>query len=169
MAPAAADRDERLARLLDDLTECQRRGPGADVEAVARQHPDLADELRRMWAVVQFAGALGPPAASSDPPTVTSAGSAPDQLAAALGAGQPLPQVPGYELLGELGRGGMGVVYKARQTSLDRLVALKMILRGELASTDDLARFKAEAGSAAGLSHPNIVAVYEVGDSDGRP
>ncbi len=77
--------------------------------------------------------------------------------------------VTGYEILGILGRGGMGVVYKARQLGLNRIVALKMILSGGHASTDELKRFKIEAEAVARLQHPNIVQVFDIGERDGRP
>ena len=77
--------------------------------------------------------------------------------------------VPGYEIISELGRGGMGVVYKARQHRLDRLVALKMILSGEFASKIDRDRFREEAVKLARVQHQNIVQIYEVSEYENRP
>src|SRR5262245_12844112 len=79
-----------------------------------------------------------------------------------------VPALPsGYEILGELGRGGMGVVLKAREVALGRVVALKMILGGQLASDDDRVRFLREASAIAQMQHPNIVAIHHIGEAPG--
>ena len=83
--------------------------------------------------------------------------------------GTVIPKVAGFEVLAELGRGGMGVVYKARQLALQRLVALKMILAGNFADRDQLVRFVIEGEMLARLQHPNIVQVHEVGQHEGKP
>jgi tRNA A-37 threonylcarbamoyl transferase component Bud32 len=79
------------------------------------------------------------------------------------------PKIPGYEIVGELGRGGMGVVYKARQTELGRIVALKMILSGVHAHEAEVERFRTEGRAIARLQHPNIVQIFEVGEQGGLP
>ncbi len=87
------------------------------------------------------------------------------------GAGSPpwIPTVPGYEIKGELGRGGMGVVYRARQLGLDRDVALKMLLGGHYTSPQVRARLQTEAELVSRLAHPNVVQIYEVGEANGLP
>jgi len=155
----APTRDARLANLLADLGDKALRGEAVNLEDTCRAHPDLAQELRQLWGAVMVADAVGSNASQDETADAT-----PDM------DGPPLPFAFGdYELLEELGRGGMGIVYRARQVSLNREVAVKMILRGQLASAADRERFKAEAEATARLDHPAIVPVFEVGRVDGRP
>src|SRR5215467_8893454 len=94
---------------------------------------------------------------------------APTEAERAPGSPRPgLPVIPGYQVLGEVGHGGMGIVYKAIQTHLKRIVALKMLRRGR-AGPEDLERFRREAEAVARLQHPNIVQIYEIGEHDQLP
>ena len=126
----------------------------------AATRPELLPEVREGWrrfrAIEAQVGALFP-----EP------GSAEDHEPTAPEIGP--PQVPGYELLEVLGRGGVGVVYKAVHLRLNRPVALKMLLAGAFATRAERQRFAREAEVVAGLRHPNVVQVYDVGDLDGRP
>ena len=169
------ERDEHLAALIDRLAGEQRAGRAADIDAVAREHPDLADELRELWALAQFANLAKrpPPVAPAEQPVTIFQNGSPTPTfagdAAARANGAALPREFGdFELLEEIGRGGMGVVYRARQKSLDRVVALKMVREAHLATDADRERFRIEAHSAAQLKHPNIVTVYEVGMAGGQ-
>ncbi len=155
----SVQREQRLADVLADVTDAICRGEIVDLERTCAQYPDLAGELRRLWGTVLVTDAAASNDEGTSPPRTTRQWKS---LA--------LPTVVGdYELIEELGRGGMGVVFRARQISLDREVAVKMILRGRLASESDLTRFLAEASATARLKHPHIVPVYEAGDVDGRP
>src|SRR5262249_37323967 len=123
------------------------------------RHPEFAAELGEFFAGQDrfdgLAAAVRTPIPSTDP--------------ASRAADVPPPSFGDYEILEEIGRGGMGVVYRARQRSLNRLVALKMILAGQFASPAEVQRFRAEAETVATLDHPHLVPVYAVGEQDGRP
>jgi tetratricopeptide (TPR) repeat protein/tRNA A-37 threonylcarbamoyl transferase component Bud32 len=134
----------------------------------AGETPQLADYLRRFprWAPqihVQFEVER-----ALDMETLSQSAAASAGRPGPAAAGPPAP-VPGYELLEELGRGGQSVVHKARQVSLNRLVALKQILTGAYAGAAERARFRTEAEAIARLQHPNVVQIYEVGERDGVP
>jgi serine/threonine protein kinase len=168
-----SDRDERLADVIDRLTADLRAGRVADVDIAAREHPDLAAELRELWAVVQFAHLARQPASHKQPTTtLPSPGILTPSMAGEATTSNGMAALPrefgDFELIAELGRGGMGVVYKARQKSLDRIVALKMVREAHLATDADRARFRTEAEAAARLKHPNIVTVHEVGVVSGQ-
>jgi tRNA A-37 threonylcarbamoyl transferase component Bud32 len=158
----AAHHEERLAQIVAVLTDRVQRGEAVDLEAECRRQPEFASDLRELWGVIVLAQAAGSKSVIVSP-TLSTANEFPSdsfQLPARFGD---------YELRHELGRGGMGVVYLGWQASLNREVAVKMILRGQFATQMDRERFETEAQSAAKLDHPGIVPVYEVGEIDGRP
>jgi hypothetical protein len=164
---------DRLNELLLEWEERRDGGQPVSAEELCRDTPELLPQLKaRIQALESMdgmldGGALPAPSAPTEArrPTADNTNHR-KELARTFEASFHLP---GYEILSELGRGGMGVVYKARQTTLKRLVALKTFLPGEQVRGEDLARFTVEAQSSGRLQHPNIVQVYDVGDSDGRP
>jgi hypothetical protein len=141
-----------------------RGEPALAFDEYLTRFPHLEADLRALMSGVTTR--TGPPAAGGG---VTTGHGVPagTRRAGAAGAAA-APAIPGYEILGELGRGGMGVVYKARHLELNRLVALKMIRVGD-AGEAEVARFRGEALALARLQHPNIVQVYDVGLYQGQP
>jgi serine/threonine-protein kinase len=137
----------------NELLIREELGERPDPREYAISFPDLAERLRIQLEVHRALSADALSGVGSSSP-----GGAPSP-------GD--PSIPGYELLGEIGRGGMGVVYRARQLKPSRTVALKMILDGRFASQKELLRFENEAEIVAGLDHPNIVPILEVGQHEG--
>ncbi len=175
----------RWELVLIDLEMRLKRGEAARVESYLSQFPELAADRSAMIELVraerelrsarelaldnsEYASRFPELAAELDAPTVgpdeeTRRGSKPSRAL----SDEPLPQLAGLEFLRELGRGGMGVVYLARQTALKRLVAVKM-LRAAV-DREERSRFRSEIEAAARLKHPHIVQIYEVGEHAGRP
>jgi WD40 repeat protein/tRNA A-37 threonylcarbamoyl transferase component Bud32 len=156
-------RQRRLDRVLADYRAAGDTGSQPLREALVERHPDLADPLRSYFEAEDEATIGGHTRAFPEDPDprhepVSLAGS---RFKAGATFGD-------YELLEEIARGGMGVVFKARQRSLNRVVALKMVLAGQLASDEEIRRFVAEAEAAANLDHPSIVPVHEIGDLEGQ-
>jgi serine/threonine-protein kinase len=145
--------DPRVERLLDELLDSN-----STPEEVCADCPELLSQVRTHWRQIRWVNAelnaLFP--GSSDRPGPP--------------ADEPeLPRIQGYEVEGILGRGGMGIVFRAHHQRLNRNVALKMILAGPYADPDERKRFVQEAEAVASLRHPNIVPVYDAGEIDGRP
>jgi serine/threonine-protein kinase len=163
--PDLADDAETLLDLLHaEVLWRQERGDTPHLDEYLARFPRHADGIRRRWAVHGF---LAGQALPDD-----SAATGSELLTQPLTAGRrpiPLPVLPGYEILEELGKGGMGVVYKARQRPFGRLVALKMVRAHLLAGPDEVARFRTEAQAVGRLDHPHVVHVFAFGEEQGCP
>jgi hypothetical protein len=179
-----------VSELLLRWQEGRQRGEGISAEELCAGCPELLDEVqRRIEALQSMEATLSVPADNLVPAgeagkpllfpwlATSGGGSDPDRTRSILSDSKDAPptallsrlSMDDYEILEELGRGGMGVVYKAQHVRLNRLVALKMLLVGGNAGADQLARFRTEAEAIARLKHPNIVQIYEVGEVDGNP
>lgn len=160
MASADANDDQRFV-LLEAYVEQLQQGLAPDRQGLLQAHPELASALN----CVEALEGLLPPASAQ-----AAAGQPHDRLPTALSSEGDSPgEIGDFELLAELGRGGMGVVFKARQKSLDRLVAIKIILGNQLASPEQLRRFAVEARAAAQVQHPHVVSIFETGRANGQP
>ncbi len=157
-AETCMDHESRLEEVLADFLAADAGGTPPERAELLRCHPDLASELTAFFADHDRMRCV------TEPVRQLLAGVRPTDEVPCAGR-----RIGDYELLAELGRGGMGVVFKARHTSLNRLVALKMILAGELASAAEVRRLRTEAEAVAALDHPHIVPLYEVGEHAGQP
>src|SRR5262245_1207508 len=158
---AMSDNDPSVAdpfgRIADEFVEAFRRGQRPSVEEFARRYPEHSDEIRDMLPALVL---MEKAKADDDTPGQ-------ERPATAPAAAPPLSQFGDYQLLREVGRGGMGVVYEAQQLSLGRHVAIKVLPPHALLDPRQLGRFQREARSAAKLHHTNIVPVFGVGEQDG--
>jgi WD40 repeat protein len=161
--------ERHVNEVLAAYLEAERAGRAPAHEELLARHPDLAEPLRSFFAHRDRFGRLVAPLAPAAAPDAAEPATVGPITSPGPGPGGRIRSVGDYELREEIARGGMGVVYRARQISLNRPVALKMILAGQLASVDDVRRFKTEAEAAALLDHPHIVPIYEVGEHDGQP
>ena len=197
MSPEEREGKDALESLIARYLEAEKSGHNLDRDGLIEKHPELADSLQdffanhdRMKAVANrdeptippngsgLDEATMPPGLSSHedatlptqpvgddptiPPTVGATQSARPSV------GDQVRYFGDYELLEEIARGGMGVVFKARQVNLNRIVALKMILAGQFAGQEDVRRFYTEAEAAASLDHPGIVPIFEIGEHAGQ-
>jgi WD40 repeat protein len=167
--PPDSSRRSLLEEVLGEYMQRLDRGEAVDREQFLARHPEWAEELRSYFAGSDEVERLGRRAEGERPAFPPSCAlPEPGRVGGATRAEGKGRRVGDYELLEQIGQGGMGVIYKARQRSLARLVALKMIRPDRLASPADVLRFRSEAEAAASLDHPNIVPIYEVGEHEGE-
>jgi eukaryotic-like serine/threonine-protein kinase len=168
VAPSVnADGDSpELIEVLVSYTQALERGEQPDRGALLARYQHLAADLQEYFLGQDELSGLQMPASKLATQRVPRTPSETDHVSL---PDQPVSRSWGdYEVLGKIAHGGMGVVYRARQKSLQRIVAIKMIRAGDLATASEVQRFRREAELAAQLEHPNIVPIYEIGDHDGR-
>ena len=170
-------RENEVDAVIALFLEAEDRGGKPIPADWIKRYPHMGKELQAFFDdrdnFVQFAAATNKSTVSvaderGDGSTANRVQTASQSPEAAPPAAEHPRRFGDYELLGKIARGAMGVVYRARQTSLNRSVALKMMLAGRFANHDEIRRFRTEAQAAARLDHPNIVAIYEVGEHDGQ-
>lgn len=175
--------NDPLQSLIAEILDAEARGEPVDRQEVILKHPVHESSLKEFFAnhdSMKGSGAgeatLPPNRSPAEEATLPPQENADDatlppsrnQTSSETKVGDKVRYFGDYELLEEIARGGMGVVYKARQINLNRFVALKMILSGQLASEEDVKRFYTEAEAAANLDHPGIVPIFEVGQHQGQ-
>jgi WD40 repeat protein len=165
MTPEPTDRVQALFDRAVDLSGAQRK---AFLEAACAGDRGLRSEVESLLAYADRPAADTPRSGFLQSPLVRPVAKT-HFIGRPSAAAEKLPAIPGYEIEGELGRGGMGVVYRARDLALRRTVALKLILAGGQAGAEERRRFQVEAEAAAALQHPHIVQIHAVGEHDGRP
>jgi WD40 repeat protein len=162
---SSGEREQRLEQVLAEYLHAEAAGSPPDRAELIAQYPDLAAELESFFHNRAAVERLAEPLRQQAEWNLATVG---EEQTSGSDTGVRVRYFGDYELLEEIARGGMGVVYRARQVSLGRPVALKMILAGQLATAADVLRFRSEAEAAANLDHPNIVPIYEVGEHDGQ-
>jgi hypothetical protein len=161
--------EQRLGELINEFFDRRESGENVSEEEFLAEHPEHAQQLREHLGGLDLLEKLGSSSARRTLSNPQSPRSGDDSSGTSQASGDPSPpQIPGYEILKQIGRGGMGVVFKAVQLSTKRLVALKLLLEGPYASETSRRRFEREITLAAQLRHPNIIPIYDSGISDGR-
>jgi WD40 repeat protein len=176
----SGEREQTLDQIIADYLEAHETGRPADRDALLNQYPALAAELAHFFENQDRMARLTAPIRAGNQPGCSRGlesifipfpgpGHENSQQADLLSSNEARVRYFGdYELIEILAQGGMGVVYKARQVSLNRVLALKMVVAGRFATPGDLERFRLEAEAAAHLDHPHIVPIYETGEHDGH-
>lgn len=154
------DREQQLAVIFSDLVDRMQGGETIALESATKEFPDFAEDLRELWGTAIVAQAIG--SRQSDP---EERGATPMWNPVVVEVPAPFGE---YDLEEELGRGGMGVVYRARHRESGREVALKMLLQGDMATAANLKRFRVEADAVRNLEYPGIVRILDVGEHEGR-